>query len=742
MARWPASRWRRASPASVNAERARVLRRVRAAVLIAALAGIAAILAAYRPSILPPLHQRDIQFATAKTQVLVDTRPSNLLSTEGALTAGQTAVSYALYLESDAVRSAIGRAVGIGNQAITASGPFTLLLDRSNPAPPAAPVLPFAGGVDKRYRLVVDVDGASPVLTLYSQAPTPAAANAIVTAARDLLAQHVSDQERSGLVDRGFTPILIPLGQTPAAIVDPHAQVELMALAAALVLLAGGGVLAYKSRRRRAADRRSVRSPAVIDDLVQKSDDWPHTKRVVPWAMAVFLAMLFLMPFDQISLPGGSLTGSPDRVLLIVIGLLWCATLAVGNRSARSPTRLTSIHVIGLLFFALCCASVAVNGHALANLTELQPVLKKLVLLASFLVFLWIAACVIRPGEAARYGVLIVILAVIAALGAIVEYRLHYNVFYAGWGKVFSVTLPPQFDMKDDIGRLTVVGPTSQPLELAALISMAIPFAIVGMLDAGGRRRVLYALAVAVLVAGGLATGRKTAVVAPIVGVAVLCAYRPRAMWRGLKLAAIPLAVVTHFAAPGAIGAALHWLNPATATTVHTTSDRLARYDAVRPDVFSHLLLGRGFQSYDPHKYRVLDNEFLGILIGVGVIGLLAYALLYLAIFRSAHRVISGVNPRRASLALASASAVTIALVANALFDTLSFPHVPYLVFFIAAMVIALDKPSTATSSVAGPGLPRRQYGEPSDNSPAARAPEHVPSSGRRDRVEHTTVRS
>ena len=56
-----------------------------------------------------------------------------------------------------------------------------------------------------------------------------------------------------------------------------------------------------------------------------------------------------------------------------------------------------------------------------------------------------------------------------------------------------------------------------------------------------------------------------------------------------------------------------------------TVSDRTADYDAVRPDLWTHILLGRGYGSYDPQTYRVLDSEILGPLVETGVLGLLAY---------------------------------------------------------------------------------------------------------------------
>jgi polysaccharide biosynthesis protein PslJ len=198
------------------------------------------------------------------------------------------------------------------------------------------------------------------------------------------------------------------------------------------------------------------------------------------------------------------------------------------------------------------------------------------------------------------------------------------------------------------------------------------------------------------MVAGAMATVRKTSFIAPTVAVTVLIAYRPRVVVRRLLPLALILGVVVHFSSPGAFGSVLSQLNPTAFNSVLTTKDRTSDYDAVRPDVMSHVLFGRGYQTYDGHKYRILDNEYLALAIGVGFVGLAAYLFIFGAAFTAAHPTIRGPDPRRASLALACAGAVAVMAVVTLLFDNLSFPHVPYLFFFIAALIVVLRERSPA----------------------------------------------
>ena len=497
---------------------------------------------------------------------------------------------------------------------------------------------------------------------------------------------------------QGHAVVLRALGPSVGGQIGRSARWELMGLVFVLVLALGASLLAARRLRlaRRHSNHQATQALDRLDEVPAGADDWPHTTRLLPWALAGFMAVLFLVPFDAIKLPLHLPLGSNlDRPLLVALLVLWISSLAVISGSARPRVKLTRVHGAALAFFAVCCLSLAFNGHALSDMSEITLVVKKLALLLSFIVFFFIAASVLRPREVPRFVALMVGLGVLVAIGTVIEYRYRYNPFYGLWGNVFSVQSPSTLDTHDSIGRLTVFGPTSQPLELAAMLAMVIPFALLGAIDSTRRgERVLYVIAVALLIAGGLATSRKTSLIAPVGAMLLLVAYRPRDVLRVTLGLGLVLGVLVHFTSPGAIGNVLTQFEPGKFGSALTTTDRAARYDAVRPDIVSHVLVGRGYESYDPHKYRILDNEYLGLLIGIGGIGLIAYIAIFGAMMSAAHRTIRGPDRRRASPALAALASVGVIAIASALFDVLSFPHVPYLLFFVAAMIVALREPS------------------------------------------------
>ena len=671
-------------------------RRVRTVAAVAAVAALASLWSGYHIST-SGLKQRQIEFATAEAQIMVDTPVSILLDADqDQQRPGNLALTYALYLKTDAANDEIAAAAGVRGEDIATSGPFTELIDRSNVAQKALPTA-APKPEDKEYRLVVDVAFERPMLTLYGQAPTTREAMALVSGARKLLFDRVREQQATGL--QGQNAVLRSLGPPEGGMVNRGAHIQVMGLTFFFVFVTGLALLRWRDRRRKI--RRLTAAgwePQPLDrigDELPGSDDWPHTTRVMPWALAGFVAMLFLVPFDAISLPVHlPLDSKLDRPALIGLVMLWYSSLALVTGAARPRVKITRVHIAALTFFAICLLSIIANGEALVNLNELQLAIKKIALLASYLLFFVVVASAVRPREVPRYAAFMVGLSLITAVGAILEYRLRINPFYSWTAHVLPVEFPGDMFSRDSLGRLTVYGPTSQPLELATILGMMVPFAFVGALESKGRKRLLYALAIGVLLAGAMATVRKTSVMAPAAGILVLIAYRPRAVVRRLVPLGLMLGFIIHFTSPGAIGSIFDQLNPTNFNSALTTKDRTSDYDAITPDITSHLLIGRGFQSYDGNKYRILDNEYLVLILGVGFIGLAAYISIFVATLSAAHPTIRGPDPVRARYALAAAGSVGVMAAATLLFDNLSFPHVPYLFFFIAGLILALRENS------------------------------------------------
>lgn len=452
--------------------------------------------------------------------------------------------------------------------------------------------------------------------------------------------------------------------------------------------------------------------------MEQRADIWPHTSRILPWLLAGFLVLLFLVPITEVQLDIPSpVDADVDRFALAGAIAIWILAACLGRRPPLRVERPQLFFWATLAFVCIALISLVMNIADLTSHDLLDLAQNRLALLISLVVFGFFAVAAMRPSEVTNFSVLVIVLASITAVGIIWEGRFGYNVFYTLIGHIFdpigSVTGSPTdiHPELSDQSRKVIVGPTENGLAATTMLVMALPFAIVGFMEARGDRRWLYALAVALILGAALSTERKTAVLTPVAACTVIAAYRPRAAVRTLPLAVVLIGFI-HFASPGALGTV------STLKETFTSNSSVGRsddYTAISPEFLARPLLGWGYGTRDISQVdsvRILDNEYLNELLTVGLIGTAAFIAMIIAAMVVADRAIRGANPTRAGPALAASAACMVFLVASFLFDSMSFAQAPYMFFFVAAIAVA----------AASQEIPVR-VGEGAD-APAARPPQ------------------
>jgi hypothetical protein len=430
--------------------------------------------------------------------------------------------------------------------------------------------------------------------------------------------------------------------------------------------------------------------------VVAHAGDWPRTTRLLPWTIAAMMAVVWLVPFNSIVLQASlPIDLKFDRLVLPVVVGVWLIAIAIGDQHAPR-LRSTPVHVALGSIVVLACVSLLIDAGYLSHTLELTTGIKKLTLLVSYLSLFLVVSSAIRRTEVNAFLVFTLVLAVICALGTLWEYRFQYNIFYGLSDKLlpgfFQVTNQAESSAYDDIGRRIVEGPGEIPLEVVGMMVMALPIALVGALHASGRRgRILYGLAAVLLLAAMVSTNRKSAFMAPVAVVLTLAYFRRREL---LKLAplALVLLVAIHGLAPGALGSVAFQLR-GDQLGVNTVGDRTSDYDAVRPDLWTHLAFGRGYGTYEHASYRILDMELLHELVEVGVLGMAAYVLMIVAVIAVARGPIRARRSRDGPVALAVAAAAIAFLVVSTLFDAMSFPHCPYIFLWLAGLLIVAVAP-------------------------------------------------
>lgn len=432
-----------------------------------------------------------------------------------------------------------------------------------------------------------------------------------------------------------------------------------------------------------------------------RRDAFPYTSRPLPWVLAAFMAMVFFIPVDGTELKVNiGVDAHPDRFAVILLVLAWVCF--GGDQRAFVHTRRSKLYVTAAVFFlVVAVASLLFDAPRIINMGELQLSEKKFALLGSFLVLGWFALTALRFEDLRGFTSYLIGLAVLMAIGMLVERHTGYNVFYEWTRSIFKpiasvIPSPTNIHpgLNDEEGRAIVVGPTRHGLAATAMLVMIMPFALVRMLDASSRRsRWLNAAAFMLLMGGAVATDRKTALLVPLAVIVYVAWYRPRLL-RLVPLGLVLLVGAIHFAAPGSLGTLLevnHDVN--NTSTLHREHD----FTDLRPDVLAHLAFGRGYgavNTEEPYIFRINDDEYLDELWTVGFVGLFAFIWLILSPVVLARKAIRRRGSPVSSLALAASAGCVAFFVVCALFDSWSYSEPAYIFFLLGGL---------ATIAAAGP---------------------------------------
>jgi len=435
-------------------------------------------------------------------------------------------------------------------------------------------------------------------------------------------------------------------------------------------------------------------SAAAADGDVRSADAWPRTHRPLPWLIAGFLAAIFLLPIDaihpKVSLPFSS---DFDRFFVALIVGAWVLGGLLGGRATvvRLRSRGWAAGIIAFLLIAV--ASIAVNVDRITNLGEWEVAQKRLAVVVGLAALFAIVALTLRVAELRPFAVLIVVLATLTALGTVYEKQTGNNLFYETSARVFSPVAnvdpsPTEIEPDKDRGRPTITGPTRHGLSVTSILSMALPFAVVlAAIAPTTRRRLLWVAAICIIITGALVTQRKSGAVIPAFVLLALFVLRPRQLLRLAPFGIIALALALAVA-PGVFSSVQEFGHADSRTS---TKGRTSDYPAIVPDLLSNPLLGRGYGTLDSARadtYRILDNEYLGQLYQVGVLGLIAFLAMILAPLFLVRSVLRSDHPLRGPPALAAGAGCLAFGVASALYDILTFPQAPYLFLFMAAMCV------------------------------------------------------
>jgi hypothetical protein len=545
------------------------------------------------------------------------------------------------------------------------------------------------------YRLELQASTIEPVLTIYAEAPSydeaMRLANGALPGLQDYLHAQAADFTTAEL------PVLEQLGPARGGVTNNHAKYVIAlltfvtAFALAYVCLL---VLIRRPWRRQEPDEVAPQRTRLSR---RGAANWPHTSRLLPWSVAGLITMFWLTPFDRIQLKAsGPVNITLDRLVLPLVFAIWLIAFT-GGPGARPRLRITRVHVAIGVYLACAFLSTVLDAHYLNHAGELMLSLKKLPLLISYMSVFVLIASSVRREEVPAFLTFTLVLAVIVSLGTIYEYRWHQNLFVILSNKIFigpfTLVGGDTATSVDSLGRRWVEGPSAYGVELVAMLAMALPIAVLGILKSKTRRQhIIYGLAVVALLYGMVATDRKSALVAPGAVFLTLAYFRRKQL---ISLAPLGLVIVIFLAAtsPAAIRNIVTQYTSVGASHVATVSSRTANYDAIRPDLWSHLLLGRGQGTYAPPTDRIVDSEIILPLVETGVLGLVAILMIPVSVILLCRRSASRHESKWSGPAVTGVAAGVCFLSVSMLYSVMSLPHAPDVFFYMAGLAVVAIGP-------------------------------------------------
>jgi hypothetical protein len=416
---------------------------------------------------------------------------------------------------------------------------------------------------------------------------------------------------------------------------------------------------------------------------------------LVRWRTLIvtLLLVILFIPIQRYKLPGNlPFDLEPYRLLVAFLLLVWVLSL-LADPSARlrrsgleAPLALIAVATIG---------SVLANSGRIHNLDVSPDVLKTLTFSASYFLVFYLVVSVVRSPEdvdlalkvLAGCGALIAVLAVI-------ESRTQYNVF-DHLSSVFPLLKPGSFDTSLQRGaEHRAFGPAQHPIALGALLVILVPVAgYVAYVTRAWRWRVTML----VLATGALAGVSRTTVVMLVPMVLVMFVLRPvqtKRLWPAL----IPAVVLIHFAVPGTLGTlkasffpqgglvASQKVHPGSQSSAGRIADIGPSLDELSPKPLFGLGLGTRITTGIRANDRLLDDQWLGILLDTGVAGLAGWAWLFLRFIRRAGGAARHDLSSRGWRLAAITSSVAAFGLGMFLFDAFSFIQVNFVFIVLLAL--------------------------------------------------------
>jgi O-antigen ligase len=424
-----------------------------------------------------------------------------------------------------------------------------------------------------------------------------------------------------------------------------------------------------------------------------------------PVLVATTIVVILFIPIRRYRLPGDlPFELEPYRLLVALIVVGWIVSLLVDPRVTLRRSGFEG--PIALIVVAVS-ASLLVNP---VRVEAVEPtVVKKTMFIASFvLVFYLITSSIRSLGSVELLTKVLVGGGAVVAAWAVVEARTGFNVFNH-LAEAFPILDPFRVPAEESRGgRLRVFASGQHPIALGAMFVMLIPLAVYLRRRSYPR---LWTAAAATLGLGALATVSRTSVVMLAAVGIVLAWYRPQQALRLWPLV-VPALLVVHLALPGTLGSLRSAFTPPGGLVAEQRTGEGTRGSGRIADLgpglreYSHKpLFGQGFGTRivdrEGGNAPILDNQWLGTLLELGILGALGWLWLFVRSVRRLTREAKRDESDTGWLLAALAAAIAAYAVGMFMFDAFAFIQVTFVLFVLLGLgaCVLLQRESRGTDA-------------------------------------------
>ena len=411
--------------------------------------------------------------------------------------------------------------------------------------------------------------------------------------------------------------------------------------------------------------------------------------------LRLVIGVVLFIPVSRYSLPVNLPFGlEPWQVATALVLLVWGASLLV---DPRVRLRRTPLDAPVALIVVASLGSIVANHGRVAPLVP--AVLKGFTIFLSFVILFYFISSVVKTAAAVVAVTKFIVSGVaVVAFFSIVEQRTGFNIFDQVW-RVFPFLQfhGPVTSLR--YGLIRAIGSADHPIALGVLFAMAFPL---GVALARSRSPAWWAPTSLIMI-GVLASASRTPIIAIVVAVVALLWLRPRDVLPLLPLM-IPMLIVIKIVAPGSIATLKSSFLPSSGliASQHTLAgdptliNGRANFKPKLLEGMRRPILGQGLgtrQTGADNPLRnapILDNQWLGTFLDIGLLGIVGWLWLIVRIVRRLARVARTRGSPEGLLAAGFVGSIAGFAVAMVTYDSLAFVQETFVFWALVALAATL----------------------------------------------------